>query len=48
MAVFSSSELVQVAPGIERNGITNNEMRDLVPERDRPIVDGIINEEESM
>ncbi len=44
----SLAEAIQIAMGAEKDSILfYNEMRDLVPERERPIVDGIINEEKS-
>jgi rubrerythrin len=44
----SPAEAIQTAMGAEKDSILfYNEMCDLVPERERPIVDGIINEEKS-
>jgi rubrerythrin len=44
----SPAEAIQTAMGAEKDSILfYNEMRDLVPQRERPIVDGIINEEKS-
>jgi len=44
----SPGEAIQIAMGAEKDSILfYKEMRDLVPERERPIVDGIINEEKS-
>jgi len=44
----SPAEAIQIAMGAEKDSILfYNEMRDLVSERERPSVDGIINEEKS-
>jgi len=44
----SPAEAIQIAMGAEKDSILfYSEMRNLVPERDRPTIDGIINEEKS-
>jgi len=44
----SPSEAIQIALGAEKDSILfYSEMRDLVPEKDRPLIWGIINEEKS-
>ena len=44
----SSAEAIQLALGAEKDSILfYSEMRDLVPEQDRPMIDKIINEEKS-
>lgn len=44
----SPAEAIQIALGAEKDSIIFYcEMRDLIPERDRPIIDGIISEEKS-
>jgi len=46
--VSSLAEAIQIALGAEKDSIIFYcEMRDLIPERDRPIIDGIISEERS-
>jgi len=44
----SPAEAIQIALGAEKDSIIFYcEMRDFIPERDRPIIDGIISEEKS-
>ena len=44
----SPAEAVQIALGAEKDSIIfYSEMRDLLPERDRPVADKVINEEKS-